>query len=677
MQRLDVKFSFGVLAGFLLALGAGASQAQGPNTSASAAVISSVSPSAPSPSQLQLQRNQFMAAEDALRQQRFTTFKQLVAKLGDYPLTPYLEYSELHRRLYLFPADEVEQFMGANAGSYLGDLMAREWLETLAKQRKWEDYKMYFPRANLDSADLRCYYLRARFNTGDETALESVAELWNVGHSQPDACDPLFKVWIERGFLTDEIAWERHSKAIAKRNLSLSRYVAGKMSAETRKLADLYYEVDRHPERLKNHQRFSKQSPQMHEIILHGIRRYVRKDPLEALTHWRRYDAQHYFPAEDRSRTQEYLVTHLAVEGHIGAAEQVLDQGGEITSTELIAWLVRDALRSQDWQRAYDSIRMLPSEEQQNERWLYWRARALEQLGVDDPDYPSAEQIYASLALTRTFYGFLSADLLGHEYSLVDKPVNPSIEHLDLIKNLPAMRRAKELLDLGRSVQARREWFYATRGLDPAQLLAAGKLAEEWGWYRKSIQAMIEANYWDDLQLRFPLAYLEEMNSASASTNVEPTFLYAIARQESAFAADARSPAGAMGLMQLLPSTAKRTAQKIGMKYSYWDLINPSQNIQLGSRYLDQLLEQFNGNRVLAAAAYNAGPYRVKKWLAETDKQLPYDIWIETIPFWETRGYVQNVLAYSVIYGYRMGKQVPILGEKEGRGISLLQLGSD
>lgn len=676
MQLLNsLEISIGgkklAVAGLCLALGIGVHQHGQAAQSTSPSVL------APSPSQLQLQRNQFMAAEEALKQKRLNTYEQLLQKLGDYPLKPYLEYSELRRRLYLFPHSDVDEFLASHSGSYLGDRMAKEWLETLARQGKWEDYRKYFLTANLNSAELRCYDLRARFNTGDETALEAVAELWNVGHSQPDACDPLFRVWMERGYLTDTIAWERHSKAIAQRKLSLSRYVAGKMSPPMRKLADLYYEVDRHPERLKDSQHFRTQAPEMHEIILHGIRRYARKDPLAALTYWRRYDGQHTFSERDRKRTQEYLVTHLAVEGHMKAAQQVLDQTEEITSSELIAWLVRDALRDQDWQRAYDSISLLPAGEQQSERWLYWRARALEKLEIEDPEYPSATQIYANLALTRTFYGFLSADLLGHEYNLVDRPVNPPSEHLSMVMSLPAMRRAKELLDLGRTLQARREWFYAVRGLEPVQLLAAGKLAEEWGWYRKSIQAMIEANYWDDLQLRFPLAYLEEMNSASASTEIDSTFLYAIARQESAFAADARSPAGAMGLMQLLPATAKRTAQQMGMKYNYWDLIKPSQNIQLGSRYLDQLLKQFNGNRVLAAAAYNAGPYRVKQWLAETDEELPYDIWIETIPFWETRGYVQNVLAYSVIYGYRMGKQVPMLGDIANRGISHLQAGGE
>ncbi|MEX1033315.1 MAG: transglycosylase SLT domain-containing protein [Cellvibrionaceae bacterium] len=626
--------------------------------------------------QTQLQRNQFLAAEAALREKRFDTYHNIVKTLDDYPLKPYLEYQELRRRLYLFPYEDVEAFVEQYANTYIGDLLATDWLETLARARHWHDYQSYFPTLNLNSAELRCYYLRARLNNGEQDALEEVAILWNVGHSQPEACDPLFVLWLDGGYLTEDVAWQRHGKAIASGNLSLARYIAKKMPSELRSLADLYLEIHRYPERLKQHPRFAAQTAKMHEIILHGIRRYARRDPLEALSVWERYDAQHYFPTEDRSRTQEYLITHLAVDGQVAAAQRLLAQAEKITSSELIAWLVRDALRNQDWRRAYDSLDLLPEADQQSERWLYWRARAMEQLELEEPEQPNARQIYARLALTRTFYGFLAADIMGHEYTLVDRPVNPPSEAMEIMKNAMGMRRAKELLDLDRVLQARREWFYATRGLEPDHLLAAGKLAEEWGWYRKSIQAMIEAQYWDDLQLRFPLPYQEEINTASASTNIESTFLYAIARQESAFAPDARSPAGAMGLMQLMPATAKQTARQIGVKYRYWDLIDPSQNIQLGSRYLHQLLDQFNGNRILAAAAYNAGPNRVKKWLENTEQQLPYDIWIETIPFSETRGYVQNVLSYSVIYGYRLGEQTSLLNEVDNRGFTLLTIGA-
>ncbi len=439
------------------------------------------------------------------------------------------------------------------------------------------------------------------------------------------------------------------------------------MPTDLQKLARLYREVDRKPAVLKNQRRFRDQTPYMHEIILHGIKRYARRQPLDAIAQWQRYDAQYYFPSEARSETLEYLITQLARNGHLTEAENLLSQTKALASEEVISWLARDALRSQDWTKVYQFITLLPNDEQQSERWLYWRARAMAKLEVEDPAYPSPEQIYSSLALTRSFYGFLSADIVGRDYTLLDRPVDPPEQRVEEVAVLPGMLRTLELYHINALRDARREWLYVTRDMDPQSLLAAGKLAEQWGLYRQGIEAVVDAKHWDDLQIRFPLAFHTEVENASKITNIEPPLLFAIARQESAFASDAKSSAGAMGLMQLMPATARQTARSIGVKYNYWSLIDPEHNIQLGSTYLNQLLGQFDGNRVLAAAAYNAGPHRVKQWLKKNQTQVPYDIWIETIPFRETRKYVKNVLSYSVIYGYRLGNLTPMLTDAENK----------
>jgi soluble lytic murein transglycosylase len=196
-------------------------------------------------------------------------------------------------------------------------------------------------------------------------------------------------------------------------------------------------------------------------------------------------------------------------------------------------------------------------------------------------------------------------------------------------------------------------------------LLAAAKLSHTWGWHRKTIESLGQARFWDDLDLRFPLIYRSEVNQAAQASALQPQLLLAVARQESAFAADAQSPAGALGLMQLMPATAKQTAKSIGVKHNRRDLLKPDHNILLGSTYLSQMLERFNGNRILAAAAYNAGPHRVQRWLNNEGSQVDYDVWIETIPFKETRGYVQNVLSYSLIYSHLMGTELQLLAPNE------------
>lgn len=608
---------------------------------------------------LDVQRELFLEAERSLSRNEQTTFKQLRKRLESYPLVDYLDYQELSRRLDDFPTAEADAFLARHQGSYIGRSLGRRWLLALARDERWQDYLHYFEELQLRGAELRCYYLHARLLQGDTSALDEVAPLWNVSYSQANACDPVFQVWMDNGYLSDELAWERHSKAVAAGNFSLARYIRSTMSAEYRKLAELYLKVHRQPEYLAKVVGKLEASKPGHEIILHGIRRYALKDPLAAAQLWERFDASHFFASEARDRVQEYLITHLVVEGHRQPAERLLQERETIVDSELIAWLVRDALRTENWERVYSSIQLFQADQQEEKRWLYWRARALEKLDRDDPRYGSAKEIYARLAGSRSYHGFLAASILGHDYNLAHRPVDLPPELLQEVEALPALQRARELFILGREYQARQEWADATRGMEAAQLLAAGRVAQNWGWYYKGIQAAINARYWDDLQLRFPLAYAGELSSAAASTRIDAPLLYAITRQESAFSSHARSPAGAMGLMQLMPGTAKRTARRIGL--SYHDLVNPRHNIQLGSHYLQQLLQEFDGNLVLATAAYNAGPHRVREWLNNDGKALPYDIWIETIPYRETRGYVQNVLSFSVIYAQRMGKQWPLL----------------
>ena len=231
----------------------------------------------------------------------------------------------------------------------------------------------------------------------------------------------------------------------------------------------------------------------------------------------------------------------------------------------------------------------------------------------------------------------------------------------------PSLIRAKELWLTDRKSEAYAEWFYGLNKLSASELAAAGVLADSWGWHDRAINAMIAGKHWNHLGLRFPLAYETHVRQAAKTTALEPEFIFAIARQESAMAATAKSSAGARGLMQLMPATARYTARKHGIHHQTDDLYRPEHNISLGSRYLDELVNKYQGNRILAAAAYNAGPHRVKKWQANTGNALPYDVWIETIPFKETRGYVQNVLTFAVIYSHRLGKPEALITPTEAK----------
>ncbi|MDO3386400.1 transglycosylase SLT domain-containing protein [Gilvimarinus sp. SDUM040013] len=610
------------------------------------------------------QRKLYDQAQQALSASRYTDYRKLAVGLEHYPLLPYLEYRYIRRRLSRVGANEIDQFLADYPDSYLAEKLERAWVEKLAERRQWQNVLKYY-RADNSTSELKCYQLRARVITSDQTAFDEVVDLWNVGKSQHKACDPLFAAWQDAGYLSDDIAWQRFEKTMQARQRSLARYVSRQMSAPVKELADLYYQVDRNPKLLKQMSRFSEQSDRMQSLILHGLQRLSLRDSKLAIDLWHRYDAQQLFNDEDRLTTQRYIAVRLLRQGHTAETHALLASSPALNTESVIESLVRDALRNQDWQGVAKWIAALPEATQQSERWRYWSARALAQTGTEEA-VAKARDIYSEVAGTRSFYGFLASDILQQEYQLLDKPLEVSGPLRDLVASNPAIQRARELLIIGDNLNARREWYHTTQRMSEPEIVAAGKLAESWGWHRNGIQAMIQVSYWDDLGTRFPLAYQEHVESTAKDTTLEPHLLFAIARQESAFTPDARSSAGALGLMQLLPSTAKQTASRAGMRVSNHDLLNPQTNIALGGRYLNQLMEQFGGNRILAAAAYNAGPYRVKQWLnRDENTRVPYDIWIETIPYRETRGYVQNVLAYSVIYGYRLGDKRPFIRDLE------------
>ncbi|WP_086931485.1 transglycosylase SLT domain-containing protein [Agarilytica rhodophyticola] len=610
------------------------------------------------------QRYHYELAKSALSKNKLEEYQKNYAKLGDYPLVPYLDYMQLKKNIYDFEFSKIDTFFTANEGSYLEYRLRSHLLHALAKRRKWRDFNSYYT-PNMRQQSLLCMSLYARIATGDNQAYSEVSDIWIQGKSQPKDCDPLFKKWRKHGGLTDDIAWTRFDNAIQNKKISLARYVVRFMSEKNKAYAKEYLGIHAYPARIKQQRRFSEQSLKTQQIIAHGIRRFARIDPLKALEYWERYEAQQLFPSDISTKTKVYLIKRLAFKGFVQEAETLIANSQELRQQDVIEQLIRESLRTQEYAKVIRLIDYLSPKAQASNRWRYWRARAQDELGAGNSDN-SSTSIYQELSQTRSFYGFLSADLLNRDYTLEHKPSAVLPSTLLVVRKNPAIIRAKELWLKGSFREAQGEWHFATKNMPPVELAAAGHIARHWGWYNQGIHAMIRGNLWDDLDVRFPLAYRETVEKAASNTDIENTFIYAIARQESAFSEKARSSAGAMGLMQLMPATARQTAKKGGIK-KHRDslLLDPEYNISLGSRYLDELLEKYKGNRILAAAAYNAGPHRVNGWIKDTPADVPFDVWIETIPFKETRGYVQNVLAFSVIYAYRLGQPSTFITDNE------------
>lgn len=578
--------------------------------------------------------------------------------LDDYPLSPYLDYERLLRRLTVTSGAQARTFVDAQNHNPLGVRYLGSYLETTGKRRRWGDYLDAASREPR-SENLRCYYARAkRARDAQQEAWELAGRLWVSPSSVDDACDPLFTLWQKAGGLNDRLVWKRATLAYAARESGLLRYIASLGSPDLQPALSALRRSYSQPQRSVE---FAKalDARTGGELLTLGLERYSRYDPAQAL---RQFQALKEGALSDEQR--ERVIAAIAFRGLLERDEAVRDwvdaglpQWSDDKLTEL---RLRWAIAEQDWDAVDRFFLALGSAAQEEATWRYWYARSLESRGHDT----DAQLLFSTVAKERSYYGFLSADRVGLPYSYEDTPGTGDAAPMGELPNWTkeTLWRVHELVALDEPRLAETEWAHALRRLDGSQQLTFARIAKDQGWHRLSIDAANAGRHWDALDLRFPLAFVDDFYRRAAAQSLPVSELMAIARRESAFSPTARSPVGARGLMQLMPATGRSVARKEGMTVSTRQLDNVEYNITLGSAYYAQLLERFEGNRAFALAAYNAGPNRVKNWLSD---DVPLDVWIETIPYRETRDYVKAVLAYSVVFDYRLGEKTQLMGDAE------------
>ncbi|MEJ2380802.1 MAG: transglycosylase SLT domain-containing protein [Gammaproteobacteria bacterium] len=615
--------------------------------------VASLSPrSSASSTNPEQQRQQFLQAEQLLKQGHRGQYQNLLGRLRDYPLYPYLLFEDLRQRLDSASPREIGAFLDRFADTPLAPRLRGRWLRSLAKHHRWGDYiHAYQPT---DDGFLQCNYRRALLETGHRRqALAGIGPLWRTGQSLPDACDPVLETWEASGNLTPDLAWERIRLAMEAGNPRLGRYLGRYLPEAQRKWVEAWYRVYRKPTRLLKSDPVRAPEPARGWIVMNGLERLASINPHDTAESWRRILARYHLTAEQRGRLVRRIALSLAYDGDPEAGRWLLKVPSAQCTARVRNWRVRSALNQQDWPQVLHWLNRLPAGEKNDTRWRYWRARALEALGHQH----EAERIYARLARTRTYEGFLAADRIGVSYSFENQALDFTSSQLQQLAHRPGIRRARELFALNRLLDARREWYAATRDLNDMQLQQAAKLAQSWGWYDRAILTLGRSRYRDDLKLRFPIVHRKVVLRQAHRVDINPAWAYAVMRKESAFNTEARSQKGALGLMQLLPQTARRVARDMNIRWHRSaQLYHPRFNIRVGMTYLRMVLDRFGDHPVLATAAYNAGTYRVRQWLP-TAQSVPADIWIETLPYGETRDYLRSVLAFTAIYERRLGQR--------------------
>ena len=622
------------------------------------------SPAAPAASdegELARQRDQFPAVWEMAKRDPTESWARLAAGLETYPLYPYLGLASMQRRMAQLTREETDAFLKAWPDSLPAATLREAFLLELAKREDWKNYLALYDDTT-HNRELRCNALQARLALGEKLDFEKDVEpLWLSANPLPTACDAAAHWAQDQGKLTSALVWQRIELASAKAfNAGVIAALAPLLDGAEREAAEHTALALRDPAVALKHASGWPDAPRSRTAITLAIERLARHDADDADVQWKRLSTQFHFDTAQRGRALRAIALYRATSYAPDALTRLTALPADLADDTTREWRVRSALATGDFKAALAALDSMPEAQRNDARWRYLRARMLAKLGRGD----EAGALFRSLAGEANFYGFLAADQIGAAYTICAAELAEDKTVEDTLHKDPNLARAFEFFAIDRLTEARREWDFAMQNLSAQQRRQAIALAEHAGWIDRAVYAF---NQGEDLRLytlRFPLARRGQIVRDARAGGVDPAWAYAIIRAESAWTTDAKSAANAYGLMQLLPGTAARLARERQLSYSgAADLFDPDLNIQLGTLYLGQMAARYDGSPWLASAAYNAGPDPVTRWVDARDSLDP-DFFIETIPYKETREYVSRVLAFSVIYDWRLHGAVQTLSSR-------------
>ncbi len=599
----------------------------------------------------------FLDAEKKVRYSDYEKFQDVINNL-DHPLKPYVEKTYWQRHPNVKYQTEIENYLTVYQNTPLEWPVRKSWLQYLRKHDHKATYINNYRKTT--NNELTCTYLQYQLDLGapEKAILSQVSDLWVVGKSQPKECDSLFSLWSKKGYLNQARVWQRITLAAQGGDRNLLPYLKTLLPKSEQYLADLYKKVRSDPSAAAGLYRYKNKTVKESEIAHYGVKRLVWRDRDLALKAWEKLDKMFDYSDEQKADVYYTFALSLASSGHKQARFWLNKVPKERQDRKLMQWQLGNMLKAQDWSGI---VAFFTGKENLSLGQQYWLAYSLAQRG----DKERANAIWQTVAKERDYYGFLAAARLNIPVQLNNQPLQVSDGLVAEVAQAPGFKRAKALYELERFTSARREWNYLTRTSSEQEKLAASKLAAELDWYDSTIYTLAQIKAWDYVELRFPFAFQDLFERYSKRNHIDMTWSIAISRRESSFAPDARSHANARGLMQLLPSTAKYVNKST---VSSMRLNQPKTNIRLGTQYLEYLKKKNHGNEVLATASYNAGYHRIKRWLP--DDAMPAELWVELIPYRETRNYVKNVFAYRQVYHTRLGREgnilEPILDMKMG-----------
>jgi len=577
--------------------------------------------------------------------------REAIARIPDYILTPYLQFELKRQTLDSVHPAQMERFLARHRNWSFADRLEQQWLNRLAERGERDALLRY--GASARSPEARCQLERARLARGETEGLaERVRTLWLSPDSQPSDCDPLFDWWRDRGNPDPETGWERVRLAIEAGELRLARYLRRYVAPSDRPLVDGWIRMAADPAAGLRGVTGWRDRERARRVVAWGIYRLAGRDWAQADRQVESLSRRFSFrdPEIGAARRRIALFRAVDLEREAIQAIDALEPGR--IDQQMLEWRLRAALANGLWGEVLTSVERMSAQEQLRGRWRYWRARALAEL-----DRPEAGLVYATLATESDYYGFLAALRSRQPLTLCSRDLPADGEIQRRLMRDAEFQRAMELFHAGLNWDARLTFNRVSRRLRTEELHQAALLAAGAGWHDRAIATLGRSGAMDAYPWRFPIVERERVTLTSNRHGVDPSLVMGLMRAESAMQPDARSSAGARGLLQLMHGTARGIARRNGIEYSGpSDLFRPARNIALGVAHLGELQRRFDRDWTLIAAAYNAGIGNAERWRDERP-DLARDIWIETLPFFETRDYIPRVLAFATIYEWKLGKR--------------------
>lgn len=578
----------------------------------------------------------------------------LASSLQDYVLYPYLRYDEYLARRTVVDPQEMAGFLNAHTDWAFHKGLRRAWLRSLGEKGRWDALLQYADAVNDSNTEIQCYLAHARIQRQQKDELLQQAQaLWAMGKSQPDVCDPVFAWLKKQNGITPELAWLRVNRAMQARNARLTLYLARYLSGDDKLWLERWQQQDSAAYLRLDRARGWPDETRGQEIVSFGLQQLARKDAERA---WQLFpELNKHFSWNEA--TEGAILREIALWSAVaGASDATLRMRAVPEASrddQLLEWWARSGLATQNWAEVVLAVAEMSPEMKASERWQYWDARARIKLG--DEGY--AQTLLEQLAGQASYHGFLAADLLNSPYAICPLQADFGTEAISAFANRPAVLRSLELHRADLKSWSRSEWSLATKGMNAEDLRLAAAFATAESWYYEAIVALAASGELQWYDWRFPTAYAHLVESQASKRQLDSSWVMGLMRSESAMAADAVSSADARGLMQVLPSTAKQIARRNAYAYSGSEqLMQPETNILFGTTFLRELMDKFNDNPVLVSGAYNAGPGAVQRWLQTLPGQ-DASIWVEVLPFYETRDYIPRVLAFATIYNYLLSQQ--------------------